>query len=69
MPRLGPYAALTAGVCLVIGGLILAAVLVGWWGLRKALRHRRMCRECGRWGTDMDILIHECLEHEGRGET
>lgn len=58
------YGILVGGILVVVVGLTLLAMLIGWWGLRKALRKSRACRECGRWGTELDIIIHECLEHE-----
>lgn len=64
MPRLSPYAVVAVGMLLVIAGLIIAAFTVGRWGVRRALRKGRACAVCGLWGTEMDVIIHECLEHE-----
>lgn len=58
------YGILVAGILLIVIGLTLAAMLVGWWGMRKARREGRCCPDCGRWDEPVDILIHRIYEHE-----
>lgn len=62
--RFSSYAVVAAVVVLAVTGLILTALAAGWWGLRRALHRGRACPVCGLWGTELDTIIHECLEHE-----
>lgn len=59
-----PYAVLTGLVLLVLTGLLVGALVVGWWGVRKAKAAGKWCPDCGRWDEPVEILIHRIREHE-----
>ena len=57
------YLLLVGLILVVLLGLFVSALVIGWWGKRKALREGRCCPDCGAWDDAAEILIHRINEH------
>ena len=57
------YGLLVGLIVVVLAGLFVASLVVGWWGKRKALREGRYCPDCHLWDDAAEILVHRINEH------